>query len=213
MVAWERVLKPNWAEVAALGLVLGFGLVMAHGWPSGDWRLGWGAIGAAGTISIGILAVQISRKQQEWMSNERKYRHERIRRTVLRLGIELHNTSAVGHNLLANQHDALFEMLLGNLDDELRALFWLKAEVDLHLLPENHLNAFHTYCSVVSKERGNLGMARLAPEEVRRVTGIGLFERIREASETLVMALEGSTDDLIRRDEASSRTECRHPYP
>ncbi|CAM5445569.1 hypothetical protein AFAE65S_02870 [Alcaligenes phenolicus] len=53
-------MKPSWTDIAAFGLLLFFALVMANGWPSGDWALGWSAIGAVGTVVTGGIAARIA---------------------------------------------------------------------------------------------------------------------------------------------------------
>lgn len=47
-------LRPSWSEVVALGLVLGFGAVLARGWPTWTSDAGWTAVGAIAT-AIGVL--------------------------------------------------------------------------------------------------------------------------------------------------------------
>lgn len=56
-------LKPSWTDIAAFGLLLFFALVMANGWPEGDWSFDWSALGAVGTIVTGVFAGRISHIQ------------------------------------------------------------------------------------------------------------------------------------------------------
>lgn len=56
-------MRPSWTDITAFGLLLFFALVMANGWPSGDWALGWSALGAIGTIVTGGFAWRIAHVQ------------------------------------------------------------------------------------------------------------------------------------------------------
>lgn len=55
----ERGLRPVWTEIAALALLLGFGAVMAKGWPSCNSDL-WIALGAIGSLSAAVVALGIA---------------------------------------------------------------------------------------------------------------------------------------------------------
>lgn len=70
-------MKPSWTDIAAFGLLLFFALVMANGWPSGDWALGWSAIGAVGTIVTGGIAARIAyvQYQDHQLAKQRKHYH------------------------------------------------------------------------------------------------------------------------------------------
>ncbi|MDH4867963.1 hypothetical protein SBO82_13425 [Alcaligenes nematophilus] len=70
-------MKPSWTDIAAFGLLLFFALVMANGWPSGDWALGWSAIGALGTIVTGGIAARIAYVQYKdsQLAVEKKRKH------------------------------------------------------------------------------------------------------------------------------------------
>lgn len=67
----ERVVKPSWTEVASLALLFVFVAVLVKGWPSGDWSLGWGAVGAIATIVLGAIAAHISNTQKTWLAEKR----------------------------------------------------------------------------------------------------------------------------------------------
>ncbi|TGV07692.1 hypothetical protein E4695_08630 [Alcaligenaceae bacterium 429] len=75
----------DWKEIALLAVFLLFSVLMAHGWPEGDWQLGWGAIGAIGTFVTGFAAVRISQKQASWMEEKKKISARIIEGRVLPL--------------------------------------------------------------------------------------------------------------------------------
>ena len=61
-----RCVKECWWRVGVLlFLVCCFVLLAAHGWPQGDWTLGWGAIGAIATVVTGCAAVLIAYRQKK----------------------------------------------------------------------------------------------------------------------------------------------------
>lgn len=61
-----RCVKECWWRVGILLLLVScFVLLAIHGWPQGDWALGWGAIGAIATIVTGCAAVLIAYRQKK----------------------------------------------------------------------------------------------------------------------------------------------------
>lgn len=59
-----RCVKECWWRVGVLLVILlGFLLVVAYGWPHGDWGFGWGAIGAIATVATGGVAALIAYRQ------------------------------------------------------------------------------------------------------------------------------------------------------
>lgn len=91
-------LKSSWTDIAAFGLLLFFALVMANGWPSGDWALGWSAIGAVATIVTGGIAARIAyvQYQDSRLAKEerRKSIQESFARSVNELESRLSNLSS-----------------------------------------------------------------------------------------------------------------------
>lgn len=67
-------MKPSWTDITAFGLLLFFALVMAKGWPEGDWGFGWSAIGAIGTVVTGGIAALIAvvQYQDHQLAKQRK---------------------------------------------------------------------------------------------------------------------------------------------
>lgn len=61
-----RCVKECWWRVGVLlSLGLLFILLVMHGWPQGDWGLGWGALGALATSVTGYAAVLIAYRQKK----------------------------------------------------------------------------------------------------------------------------------------------------
>lgn len=70
-------MKPSWSEVAALGLLLLFAVLMANGWPEGDWGFGWTSLSAIGGLAAGFgafyaayVALQIADKARSDKAEE-----------------------------------------------------------------------------------------------------------------------------------------------
>lgn len=69
-----RCVKECWWRVGILLLLVScFVLLAIHGWPQGDWALGWGAIGAIATVVTGCAAVLIAYRQKK--SNDERRSH------------------------------------------------------------------------------------------------------------------------------------------
>lgn len=75
-------MKPSWTDVTSLGLLLFFALVMANGWPCGDWAFGWSAIGAIATIVTGGIAARIAYVQYQDSRLAEKERKDNLRSMV-----------------------------------------------------------------------------------------------------------------------------------
>lgn len=69
-----RCVKECWWRVGLLLLlVFCFVLTLIHGWPSGDWGLGWGAVGALSAMAIGCIALKVSATQNRWIADKREH--------------------------------------------------------------------------------------------------------------------------------------------
>lgn len=61
-----RCVKECWWRVGVLlFLIFIFVLLVLHGWPQGDWGMGWGALGAVATCVTGCAAVLIAYRQKK----------------------------------------------------------------------------------------------------------------------------------------------------
>nr|BDD43677.1 hypothetical protein 12 [Pseudomonadaceae bacterium] len=99
-------MKPSWTDIAAFGLLLFFALVMANGWPIGEWALGWSAVGAIATIVTGGIAARIAyvQYQDSRLAKEehRKSVQESFARSVNELESRLSNLSSEVLNVAEN---------------------------------------------------------------------------------------------------------------
>lgn len=196
-------MKPSWTDITAFGLLLLFALVMAHGWPSGDWSFGWGAVGALGTVVLGTYAARISRAQHSSMEKEQAYRRERIIRKIVGLARELHNSSSAAIRVLSSR-GAAQEELSTQIDTLLYEANQTSFELDLNLLDEWQLKKFQLYCAVLKEESEMLGMRGLAPQEYGLFGRINGIRRIKEESRSLVFSFTGSTAGLYVFDDTDN---------
>lgn len=194
-------MKPSWTEVTAFGLLLLFALVMAHGWPSGDWSLGWGAIGALGTVVLGTYAARISHAQHSSMEKEQAYRRQRITQKIVGLARELHNSSfaAIG---MFNIYGVVPEELSTQIDTLLYEMHQTSSELDLSLLDDRRLKKFQLYCKILEAESEMIGMHILANKSHGQLGQIRAIERIKKESFALVFAFTDSTYGLYVFDDA-----------
>ncbi|WHQ44238.1 hypothetical protein [Alcaligenes faecalis] len=67
-----RCVKECWWRVGLLlFLIFIFVLLVMHGWPQGDWGIGWGALGALATCVTGCAAVLIAFGQKKTSDEQR----------------------------------------------------------------------------------------------------------------------------------------------
>lgn len=74
----------DWKEIVLLVVFLLFAVLMAHGWPEGEWAFGWTALAAIGTLLATFaafiaanIALKISREDRE-RKEEEKYQKSLI---------------------------------------------------------------------------------------------------------------------------------------
>ncbi len=194
-------MKPSWTDITAFGLLLLFALVMAHGWPSGDWSLGWGAVGALGTVVLGAYAARISRAQHIAMEKEQAYRRERISQKIVGLARELHNSSfaAIG---MFNIYGVVPKELSTQIDTLLYEMQQTSSELDLSLLDEWKLKKFRHYSRILNEESEMIGVHGLAPQKFGLPGQIRSIDRIKKESFSLVFAFTESTAGLYVFDGA-----------
>lgn len=67
-----RCVKECWWRLTVFfAAELLFVTLVVYGWPKGDWGLGWGAVGAVGTLVTGVGAIYIAYVQKKWIEDER----------------------------------------------------------------------------------------------------------------------------------------------
>lgn len=72
-----RCIKECWWRVGVLiGVLFGSVLIAMHGWPQGEWGLGWGAVGAIASLVIGGVTLQINHTQKKWIEQKRGFDRE-----------------------------------------------------------------------------------------------------------------------------------------
>lgn len=82
----ERLLASSiaccWCPLVAISIIFLFVMLVLHGWPVGDWQLGWGAFGALSSFGTGAIAAKIAyeqKKQSDFViRNKKKIFEERI---------------------------------------------------------------------------------------------------------------------------------------
>lgn len=130
-------MKPSWSEVAALGLLLLFAILMARGWPVGDWKLSWDAISAlasffAAATALGIAVNGERKRRMEAGLVAKSYGAQMLPLLLKAQGDILHyrevNKSLTSEYILANKE------VIAHYKNRIEGTADLIAKVDTHIL-------------------------------------------------------------------------------